>query len=174
MLDGTYYLHFAIKGSDSSVHAAHQSGSGRALFTLGETALTARPSSATSKRDGSWYNFDIPFSVFSNQVSPLFESANGGASAYKENAVYFRSGGNGGQCNYNSTMCSSIVRICIWITPRQTGGCVWRRVGCDPFCHDRCRAEGHRLRPSRLWTIYPAARRLRLPTPMRCSSFPRR
>ena len=96
MLDGTYYLHFAIKGSDSSVHAAHQVGVGGALFTLGEIASDGAPVIGDFKRDGSWYNFDIPFSVFSNQASPVFESANGGASAYKENAVYFRSGGTAG------------------------------------------------------------------------------
>lgn len=96
MLDNSYYLHFALKGTDNVIRAPHKLGVGGAWVTIGATSVDDAPVIGDFNRDGEWYSFDIPFSVFMNRLNPVFETSNGGASAYNQNAVSFVSGGTPG------------------------------------------------------------------------------
>lgn len=61
MLDGTYYLHFAMKGSDILRHTNYTISVGDASFVIGNNT-TGPVMLGDFKRNGEWYSFDIPFS----------------------------------------------------------------------------------------------------------------
>ncbi|MBO4871389.1 MAG: family 16 glycosylhydrolase [Muribaculaceae bacterium] len=94
MLDNTYYLHFAMKGNDIIRHTNHTIGVGAAQFIIGNST-TAPVILGDFKRDGQWYNFDIPFSEFIMLAGDPF-AADGGAADYQGNVISFLSGGNNG------------------------------------------------------------------------------
>lgn len=93
MLDDTYYLHFSVKGDDALLHASHEFGVGAARFTIGNTSMENSMILGDFPRDGQWYSFDIPISMIKKMANPLFPAADGGASAYTENAFCALSGG---------------------------------------------------------------------------------
>lgn len=59
MIDDSYYLHFAMKGSDLLTHPSQTVTVGNAQFVIGN-ATSGAPIIGDYKRDGEWYNFDIP------------------------------------------------------------------------------------------------------------------
>lgn len=96
MIDDTYYLHFAMKGSDVSAHAPHAIGVGDAHFTIGNTTFVDNTKTymmlGDYKRDGEWYSFDIPMSVISKLANPVFINP----STYINNVFSVLSGGTSG------------------------------------------------------------------------------
>lgn len=96
MLDDNYYLHFSVKGDDALAHASHEFGVGKARFTIGNTSMDNTMILGDFPRDGKWYSFDIPVSMLKSMANPLFPDADGGATAYKENAFCALSGGTQG------------------------------------------------------------------------------
>lgn len=101
MLDDSYILHFAMKGTDASAHASHAIGIGTAKFTIGTSAFVDNGASykvlGDYPRDGEWYSFDIPFSVLKRlntvDATGVFETSSGGATAYVSNVFWTLSGG---------------------------------------------------------------------------------
>lgn len=101
MLDDSYILHFAMKGTDASADASHAIGIGTAKFTIGSSAFVDNGTSykilGDYTRDGEWYSFDIPFSVLKKlstvDATGIFETSNGGATAYVSNVFWALSGG---------------------------------------------------------------------------------
>lgn len=59
MIDDSYYLHFAMKGSDVLTHASQTVTVGGAVFVIGR-ATTGAQILGDYRRDGEWYGFDIP------------------------------------------------------------------------------------------------------------------
>lgn len=59
MIDDTYYLHFAMKGNDVLTHPSQTVTVGKAQFVIGNATAGAQIL-GDYKRDGEWYNFDIP------------------------------------------------------------------------------------------------------------------
>lgn len=59
MIDDTWYLHFAMRGSDVLTHPSQTVTVGKAEFVIGNTTSGA-PILGDYCRDGEWYNFDIP------------------------------------------------------------------------------------------------------------------
>ena len=59
MIDDTWYLHFAMRGSDVLTHPSQTVTVGNAVFVIGNTTSGA-PILGDYRRDGEWYNFDIP------------------------------------------------------------------------------------------------------------------
>lgn len=59
MIDDTWYLHFAMCGSDVLTHPSQTVTVGNAVFVIGNTTSGA-PILGDYCRDGEWYNFDIP------------------------------------------------------------------------------------------------------------------
>lgn len=59
MIDDTWYLHFAMRGSDVLTHPSQTVTVGKAVFVIGNTTSGA-PILGDYCRDGEWYNFDIP------------------------------------------------------------------------------------------------------------------
>lgn len=59
MIDDTWYLHFAMRGSDVLTHPSQTVTVGNAVFVIGNTTSGA-PILGDYCRDGEWYNFDIP------------------------------------------------------------------------------------------------------------------
>lgn len=57
------------------------------------TGNNSYPKIGDFTRDGEWYSFDIPVSMLKSMANPLFPDADGGATAYKENAFCALSGG---------------------------------------------------------------------------------
>ena len=100
MLDDSYYLHFAMKNDDVAAHNTYAIWVGGAKFALGNGAFpdgnNSYPKIGDFKRDGEWYSFDIPVSMLKSMANPLFPDADGGATAYKENAFCAMSGGTQG------------------------------------------------------------------------------
>lgn len=83
MIDDSYVLHFAMRGGDKSVHAAHTIVVGNVEFTIGRnSALGDYP------RDGEWYNFDIPVKVLRRLNPTLFDNP----AAFTGNVFAFKSG----------------------------------------------------------------------------------
>lgn len=94
MLDNSYYLHFAMRGTDLIRHTSHTVGVGASQFVIGNT--TSGPVMLGDyKRDGDWYSFDIPFSVISESSGNPF-LVDGGKKNYRGNVISFLSGGNPG------------------------------------------------------------------------------
>ena len=93
--DGEWYLHFAMRGTDSCNHLV---GFAEARFTIGSALFDENtPIMGNYKRDGEWYSFDIPYSAIKGlKGDALYPSSNGGQSAWKGNLVWFMSGGNTG------------------------------------------------------------------------------
>jgi hypothetical protein len=76
MLDDSYYLHFAMRGTDNILHTSHTIGVGAAQFVIGNT--TSGPVMLGDfRRDGDWYSFDIPFSVLKSLGGDLFATDGG-------------------------------------------------------------------------------------------------
>ena len=59
MIDDTWYLHFAMRGSNVLTHPSQTVTVGNAVFVIGNTTSGA-PILGDYCRDGEWYNFDIP------------------------------------------------------------------------------------------------------------------
>lgn len=94
MLDDSYYLHQAMRGTDLLRHTSHTVGVGAAQFVIGNT--TSGPVMLGDfKRDGDWYSFDIPFSVLQSLSGNPF-LIDGGKKAYRGNVISFLSGGSRG------------------------------------------------------------------------------
>ncbi len=88
---GDWYLHFAMRGTDN---CSHQIALGQAKFTIGSTAFAAGvPVLGNYRRDGEWYSFDIPMTELKPLASEMFPSSNGGIKAYRDNYLWFMSGG---------------------------------------------------------------------------------
>lgn len=94
MLDGSYYLHFSMKGTDLIRHNNHTIGVGAAQFVIGNSTAGA-VMLGDYKRDGEWYSFDIPFSEISAIAGNPF-TKDGGQSAYIGNVFFALSGGTTG------------------------------------------------------------------------------
>lgn len=92
---GNWHLHFAMRGKDD---CSHQIAFGQAKFTIGATAYAAGvPVLGNYKRDGEWYSFDIPYETLQQLATEVFPTANGGIRAYKDNFLWFMSGGHVGK-----------------------------------------------------------------------------
>lgn len=76
MIDNTWYLHFAMRGSDVLTHPSQTVTVGNAVFVIGNTTSGA-PILGDYCRDGEWYNFDIPVAKL-KQIGggTLFNDAN--------------------------------------------------------------------------------------------------
>ena len=76
MIDDTWYLHFAMRGSDVLTHPSQTVTVGNAVFVIGNTTSGA-PILGDYCRDGEWYNFDIPVAKL-KQIGggTLFNDAN--------------------------------------------------------------------------------------------------
>ena len=94
MLDDTYYLHFAMKGNDIIKHNNHTIGVGSSQFVIGNST-TGPVMLGDYKRDGLWYNFDIPFSVIRSLAGDPFADE-GGEEAFLGNVFSVLSGGDTG------------------------------------------------------------------------------
>lgn len=94
MLDDTYYLHFAMKGNDIIKHNNHTIGVGSSQFVIGNST-TGPVMLGDYKRDGLWYNFDIPFSVIRSLAGNPFADE-GGEQAFLGNVFSVLSGGDTG------------------------------------------------------------------------------
>ena len=96
MIDDSYILHFAMRGTDNLVHTSHAVIVGNAKFTIGSTAFvdngSAAPVLGDFKRDGRWCSFDIPVSVLKSLSGKLFTDS----SSYLGNVFAFLSGGSAG------------------------------------------------------------------------------
>jgi len=93
--DGNWHLHFAMRGTDD---CSHQIALGQAKFTIGSTAFSAGvPVLGNYARTGEWYSFDIPMDELRNLASEIFPGANGGIKAFRDNYLWFMSGGGVGQ-----------------------------------------------------------------------------
>lgn len=92
--NGEWHFHFAMRGTDD---CSHQIALGQAKFTIGSTAFSAGvPVLGNYKRDGEWYSFDIPVKVLETLAPEMFPAAQGGIGAYKDNYLWFMSGGGVG------------------------------------------------------------------------------
>ena len=96
MIDSTYILHFAMRGTDQLMHTNHAIWIGDAHFTIGSAPFQDNGSSlpvlGDFKRDGRWCYFDIPVSVLQNLSSTLFDTPE----AFMGNVFAVLSGGVGG------------------------------------------------------------------------------
>lgn len=59
MIDYTWYLHFAMRGDDALTHPSQTVTVGNAVFVIGN-ATSGQQIVGDYRRDGEWYNFDIP------------------------------------------------------------------------------------------------------------------
>ena len=59
MIDDTWYLHFAMRGDDALTHPSQTVTVGNAVFVIGN-ATSGQQIVGDYRRDGEWYNFDIP------------------------------------------------------------------------------------------------------------------
>lgn len=92
--NGNWHLHFAMRGTDN---CSHQISFGQAKFTIGATAYAAGvPVLGNYARNGEWYSFDIPYETISRLATDIFPGAQGGKTAYKDNYLWFTSGGGVG------------------------------------------------------------------------------
>ena len=95
MIDDSYTLHIAFKGNDVQ-HISHAVGVGSAHFALGQTGFndngTVYGLLGDFKRDGEWYNFDIPFSEIQMRANPVFANP----ANYMDNVISILSGATTG------------------------------------------------------------------------------
>lgn len=93
MLDDSYYLHIAMKGTDEKSHVVEV---GNAKFTVGSSPFvdngTTIPVLCNYKRDGEWYNLDVPLSDLRAFAPILFDNPDN----FVGNVVAFLSGGTSG------------------------------------------------------------------------------
>ena len=93
MLDDSYYFHLAMKGTDDKIHVVEV---GKAKFTVGSSAFndngTVIPVLCNFRRDGEWYNLDIPLSDLKAFAPVLFDEPDN----FLDNVVAFLSGGSSG------------------------------------------------------------------------------
>ena len=96
MIDDSYFLHIAFKGTDSDTHTSHAVRVGDAAFAVGNTPFVDGANVigllGDYKRDGEWYSLDIPFSEISARANPVFPNSNN----YTGNVVALLSGGVSG------------------------------------------------------------------------------
>lgn len=59
MIDDSWYLHFAMRGDDNLTHPSQTITVGNSQFVIGNATSNAQIL-GDYKRDGEWYNFDIP------------------------------------------------------------------------------------------------------------------
>ena len=59
MIDDTWYLHFAMRDDDALTHPSQTVTVGNAVFVIGN-ATSGQQIVGDYRRDGEWYNFDIP------------------------------------------------------------------------------------------------------------------
>ena len=92
---GDWYLHFAMRGTDQCNHLI---GFAESRFTIGSAPFDATtPVIGNYVRNNEWYSFDIPYSVIKAQKGAgLYPQGKGGQSAWKDNLVWFMSGGHTG------------------------------------------------------------------------------
>lgn len=83
MIDDSYVLHFAMRGGDKNVHAAHNIVVGNVEFSIGRNSAFG-----DYPRDGEWYNFDIPVKVLRRLNPTLFDNP----AAFTGNVFAFKSG----------------------------------------------------------------------------------
>lgn len=74
MIDDTYWLHFAMKGTDVEQHASHSIYVGNAQFRVG-TSDGKLATIGDYPRNGEWYYFDIPVKALKQFATPLFDKA---------------------------------------------------------------------------------------------------
>lgn len=94
MIDKSYYLHFAMRGTDADAPATHGISVGNSHFAIGTNVYvdgsTIYENLGNYERDGQWYSYDIP-------VSKLMELGSlGFTSTYKGNVLAILSGGTQG------------------------------------------------------------------------------
>lgn len=88
-IDNTYWLHFAMRGTDQDMHTSHEVRVRNAAFIIGKSNGKLA-SLGDFKRDGRWYYFDIPVKALTQFEDPLL-GAN--PSAFNDNIISFLSGG---------------------------------------------------------------------------------
>lgn len=89
--NGNWHLHFAMRGTDN---CSHQIALGHAKFTIGATPYDAGvPVLGNYARDGEWYSFDIPYEVLAGLTTDIFPASQGGINSYRDNYMWFMSGG---------------------------------------------------------------------------------
>ena len=103
MIDSTYILHFAMRGTDQLMHTNHAIWIGDAHFTIGSAPFQDNGSSlpvlGDFKRDGRWCYFDIPVSVLQSLNSNLFDNP----AAFMGNVFAVLSGGvSGAQLQFDN------------------------------------------------------------------------
>lgn len=92
MLDDSYYLHFAMKGTSTAPYLITV---GNAKFAIGSGYVDngqTLPALTDFKRDGNWYSFDIPFSVIKSLATSVFDNP----SNYLGNVFAILAGGTEG------------------------------------------------------------------------------
>lgn len=89
MIDGGWWLHFAMRGTDQDVHASHEVRVRNAAFMVGNSD-GKHATVGDYKRDGKWYYFDIPVSALTQFDLPLLGTNPG---AFNDNIISFLSGG---------------------------------------------------------------------------------
>lgn len=89
MVDDSWWLHFAMRGTDVDMHTSHEVNIGKAKFIVGKSNGKLA-SVGDFKRDGKWYYFDIPVKALGQFSSAVFGS---NPKAFNDNIVAFISGG---------------------------------------------------------------------------------
>lgn len=88
MIDDSYWLHFAMRGTDQELHTSHTVTIANAEFIVGKSDGKLA-SIGDFKRDGEWYYFDIPVKALKQFANPLLGD---NPSAFDGNIVAFSSG----------------------------------------------------------------------------------
>lgn len=89
MIDDTYYLHFAMRGTDVLQHASQTVTVGNAVFVIGNSLGDSKIAQILGdyRRNGDWYNFDIPVAKLRQLAGgTLFGDAKSTADAFLGNA----------------------------------------------------------------------------------------
>lgn len=89
MVDDTYWLHFAMRGTDQALHTSHTVTIAKAQFIVGKSDGKLA-SIGDFKRDGEWYYFDIPVKALKQFATPVLGDT---PAAFDDNIVAFMSGG---------------------------------------------------------------------------------
>lgn len=89
MIDNSYWLHFAMRGTDIDLHTSHEVTIAKAKFIIGNSDGKL-VSLGDFKRDGQWYYFDIPVKALEQFYSPVLGE---NAKNFNDNIVAFVSGG---------------------------------------------------------------------------------
>lgn len=100
MLDGSWYLHFAVKGDEATGSDLHLI-LGKTHFTIGHDKFVnasgeVYPVLGDFRRDGEWYSYDIPMTEFYRINSSLFREGGSCPAAFKDNLFVFSNGGRQG------------------------------------------------------------------------------